>query len=112
MPLSTTEGALVASANRGAALLRAAGGVEAWTGPQSVNRSVGFVTENPRQALVFGEWAKSKVQELQEQVVSQHSRRGVLKEVVPQYDSEVSACKVGGGEVRASSKMRKGGQDV
>lgn len=90
VPMATTEGALIASANRGVAMLREAGGVEAWTGLNRCNRAPVFVLADPEQALIFGEWARTKLQEIQDNVVCKHSKRGLLKELYPYYDSEVS----------------------
>ena len=56
VPLATTEGALVASYNRGMKLLREAGGVKATVIDDAMQRAPAFVFEDARGAREFGVW--------------------------------------------------------
>lgn len=88
-PLSTTEGALVASVNRGAAALTASGGVRACATQQRMTRAPVFKTNSPGEAVRLGEWIKENRQTIQDNVVCKHSRHAVLKDITPVYDMEV-----------------------
>jgi hydroxymethylglutaryl-CoA reductase (NADPH) len=56
VPLATTEGALVASYNRGMKLLRQAGGVTATVLEDQMQRAPAFGFDSAREARAFGEW--------------------------------------------------------
>ena len=56
VPLATTEGALVASYNRGMKLLREAGGVKATVVDDAMQRAPAFVFDDARGARAFGAW--------------------------------------------------------
>jgi NADP-dependent 3-hydroxy-3-methylglutaryl-CoA reductase len=67
-PLATTEGALVASATRGATALSRAGGVQARVLGQRMMRVPLFSFESMHKALFFAEWVQSHFSELQAEV--------------------------------------------
>jgi hydroxymethylglutaryl-CoA reductase (NADPH) len=56
VPLATTEGALVASYNRGMKLLYAAGGVRATVVADVMQRAPAFGFDSAREARAFGNW--------------------------------------------------------
>ena len=58
VPMATSEGTLVASYNRGASLLRAAGGVTVSVVDDAMQRAPVFMFENARQARDFGVWVE------------------------------------------------------
>jgi len=60
VPLATTEAALVASYNRGAKILRDAGGSATRILDQGVSRAPGFVFASMQDAVDFAEWVKSQ----------------------------------------------------
>lgn len=60
VPLATTEAALVASYNRGAKILREAGGSAARILDQGVSRVPGFVFASMQDAVDFAGWIKSQ----------------------------------------------------
>ncbi|MBM4252504.1 MAG: 3-hydroxyacyl-ACP dehydratase [Deltaproteobacteria bacterium] len=74
-PFATSEGALVASASRGALLLSLAGGVKTRTINQRMTRVPMFVMDSLGSAVVFSEWLKDHITGLQEAVaqVSTHA---------------------------------------
>ncbi|NMH27553.1 hydroxymethylglutaryl-CoA reductase [Flavobacterium silvaticum] len=73
IPLSTTEGALVASYNRGAKACFEAGGVTSVCVNQGVQRCPVFRFSNLREVLVFSDWALGQVENFRE-ITSQSSR--------------------------------------
>ncbi|HEX8742806.1 MAG TPA: phosphotransferase [Thermoleophilaceae bacterium] len=75
-PLATTEGALVASATRGARAITRAGGVRTQMLSQRMSRGPVYEFEDLRAAVRFGRWVDSHLGEIAEQVglVSQHAR--------------------------------------
>jgi hydroxymethylglutaryl-CoA reductase (NADPH) len=58
IPMATTEGTLVASYNRGIALLNACGGVTATVVGDAMQRAPVFVFDNARQGREFMEWVQ------------------------------------------------------
>jgi hydroxymethylglutaryl-CoA reductase (NADPH) len=56
VPLATTEGALVASYNRGMKLLYAAGGVRTTVVAEAMQRAPAFGFDSAREARAFGDW--------------------------------------------------------
>lgn len=62
LPLATTEGALVASYNRGAAVTAAAGGIVAVVGGQSVHRAPVFAFDSVTEAVVFAGWVEGETE--------------------------------------------------
>ncbi len=59
VPLATTEGTLVASYNRGAAVITASGGAKVVCLSDQIYRTPGFVFQNLTQAHMFGEWCQA-----------------------------------------------------
>src|SRR5687767_12677069 len=57
VPLATSEGALVASYDRGVRLISLAGGASAITTTEHVQRAPGFIFESVAQAALFAVWA-------------------------------------------------------
>ncbi|XP_072018543.1 uncharacterized protein [Amphiura filiformis] len=78
VPASTLEGALVASACRGAALLRKAGGVEAHAYRQRMVRAPTFCCESAEEAERLEGWIQNSLPILHE-VVASVSKRARLK---------------------------------
>lgn len=64
VPLATTEAALVASYNRGAQLITAAGGCTAIVLNEGVSRAPGFAFRTLREAAEFVVWATSQYDEI------------------------------------------------
>jgi hydroxymethylglutaryl-CoA reductase (NADPH) len=75
-PLATTEGALVASASRGARAISRAGGVATQLLRQRMVRAPFYEFADISAALRFGRWAEARVDELRERVaeVSDHAK--------------------------------------
>ncbi len=75
-PLATSEGALVASASRGALLLSESGGVTTRIIGQRMIRIPMFVMDSLKSALFFSDWLKNHVDELQDVIttVSRHAK--------------------------------------
>jgi len=80
LPLATTEGALVASYNRGAAVTAAAGGIVAVVGGQSVHRAPVFAFDSVTEAVVFAGWVEGETERFR-RVASSRSRHGRLADV-------------------------------
>ncbi|TDD96352.1 phosphotransferase [Actinomadura rubrisoli] len=76
VPLATTEGALVASAARGAKAITRAGGVETRVIAQRMTRAPVFEFDGIGAAAGFAQWVTGRHTELAEQIreVSRHSR--------------------------------------
>lgn len=68
LPFATTEGALVASATRGAAALNRSGGVSTLAAEQRMIRSPVFVTRNSGEAAQLWQWLQRNFDALQKQV--------------------------------------------
>lgn len=64
VPLATTEGALVASYNRGMRLLTENGGVTATVVDDSMQRAPAFALDDARKALRFGRWVDEHFEEI------------------------------------------------
>lgn len=64
VPMATTEGALVASYNRGIKLLNACGGVKCTVQDDTMQRAPCFIFEDAREALKFRSWLKENFEEL------------------------------------------------
>jgi hydroxymethylglutaryl-CoA reductase (NADPH) len=77
VPLATSEGALVASHDRGAHLVTAAGGAICLTTTEQVQRAPAFVFESMAQSAHFTTWAVSQYETMQE-IVARTSRHGRL----------------------------------
>ena len=77
VPMATTEGALLASYNRGAKLISAAGGARAACISESVSRAPCFLFRNLIDAGVFVNWALPRIGGFRE-IVSRETRHGEL----------------------------------
>jgi len=77
IPMATTEGALVASYNRGLKACQLSGGITSKVVQQAVQRSPYFKFENLDQALAFISWVK-KAQPQFQALVSQSSKHAQL----------------------------------
>ncbi|HEX6042626.1 hydroxymethylglutaryl-CoA reductase [Longimicrobium sp.] len=80
VPLATSEGALVASHDRGAHLVTAAGGAICLTTSEHVQRAPAFVFESVTRAAYFAAWAVDQFEALQA-IVAQTSNHGRLLEL-------------------------------
>ncbi len=81
-PLATSEGALVASASRGATALSRSGGVRTRVLGQRMMRVPVFVFESMSNALFFAEWIKDNYRNLADEV-QKYSNYASLEEVQP-----------------------------
>lgn len=81
-PLATSEGALVASATRGATALSRSGGVTTRVLGQRMMRVPVFVFETMANSLFFAEWVKDHFRELSDEV-GKYSNYASLVEVQP-----------------------------
>lgn len=82
-PMATSEGALVASASRGATALTRAGGVQTRVLAQRMLRVPVFVLSGMRDALFFAEWVQCHFEEISAQT-RKFSNYAKLKQVEPQ----------------------------
>lgn len=64
VPMATSEGTLIASYNRGASLLRAAGGVKVSVVDDAMQRAPVFIFEDAREARDFGVWVDDNFDEI------------------------------------------------
>ena len=76
LPMATSEGALVASATRGATLISSSGGVTARVLRQQMIRVPLFILSNMQDAMLFADTVRETVDDLQAQVnqVSSHAK--------------------------------------
>lgn len=82
VPLATSEGALVASYDRGARILSRAGGVHCLLTAQAVQRAPGFVFDRLADAAHFASWARDQIDEFR-RITARSSRYARLTEVRP-----------------------------
>ena len=80
IPMATTEGALVASYNRGLKACELSGGITSVCIEETVQRSPFFKLEKLSDALHFGQWVKEQFSQFQK-IVSKTSRFAELKDV-------------------------------
>ncbi len=80
VPLATSEGALVASYDRGAKVMSRAGGCAALTTTEHVQRAPGFVFRSMAEAGIFAHWVASEFDRFVE-VAAAHTRHGRLLDV-------------------------------
>ncbi|RLG64885.1 hydroxymethylglutaryl-CoA reductase (NADPH) [archaeon] len=66
VPLCTTEGALVASVNRGCSAITASGGARAKVIRDFMSRAPLFVTENVEKAVEFVKWVEENIDKIRE----------------------------------------------
>jgi NADP-dependent 3-hydroxy-3-methylglutaryl-CoA reductase len=83
-PIATTEGALVASATRGARAISLSGGARTTVIRQKMNRVPMFEFENAFQAADFATWVQSLFPEIQN-LIKKYSRHSQLLEIEPKY---------------------------
>jgi len=83
IPLATTEGALVASVNRGCSTLTASGGVKTTIIDDKMTRAPLLKCPDARRAREVAEWVKENIDYLQEKAVSRVTRHGKLRDVKP-----------------------------
>ncbi|WP_456321571.1 hydroxymethylglutaryl-CoA reductase (NADPH) [Palaeococcus sp. (in: euryarchaeotes)] len=83
IPLATTEGALVASVNRGCSTLTAAGGVKTTLIDDKMTRAPLLKCPDARRAREIAQWVRENLQYLQEKAVSKVTKHGKLKGVKP-----------------------------
>ncbi len=83
IPLATTEGALVASVNRGCSALTAAGGVRTTLIDDKMARAPLLKCPDARRAREVAEWVQNNLDYLQEKAVSKVTRHGKLRGVKP-----------------------------
>ncbi|USG99124.1 hydroxymethylglutaryl-CoA reductase (NADPH) [Thermococcus argininiproducens] len=83
IPLATTEGALVASVNRGCSTLTAAGGVKTTIIGDKMTRAPLLKCPDARKAREVAEWVKGNIEYLQEEAVSKVTRHGKLRNIKP-----------------------------
>ena len=81
IPLATTEGALVASVNRGCSALTEAGGAKTTIIDDKMTRAPLLKCPDARRAREVAEWVKENLDYLQEKAVSNVTRHGRLKGV-------------------------------
>ncbi|ASJ10892.1 3-hydroxy-3-methylglutaryl-CoA reductase [Thermococcus sp. P6] len=83
VPLATTEGALVASVNRGCSALTEAGGVKTTLIDDKMTRAPLLKCPDARRAREVAEWVRENLDYLQEKAVSRVTRHGRLRGVKP-----------------------------
>ncbi len=79
IPLATTEGALVASVNRGCKAINQNGGVSVYTENIGITRGPVFRTSGLAQGLHLKQWVKDEFAQLQKIVVSTSSHIALIK---------------------------------
>ncbi|MBC8380299.1 MAG: hydroxymethylglutaryl-CoA reductase [SAR92 clade bacterium] len=77
VPMATSEGTLVASYNRGARLLREAGGAKVTVVDDAMQRAPVFIFEDAREAREFGLWVEEHFEDIAEQAESTTSSGGL-----------------------------------
>jgi len=80
LPLATTEAALVASYNRGAAVISKAGGCSAVLFSEGVTRSPGFVFKTMGEMISFSHWILMQ-KEILTEVAAKTTKHGRLQDV-------------------------------
>jgi hydroxymethylglutaryl-CoA reductase (NADPH) len=86
VPLATSEGALVASYDRGARLLTLAGGVSCLTTTEQVQRAPGFAFETIAQAALFAVWAVGEFDRFKE-IAATRTRHGQLIDMMTHIEA-------------------------
>jgi hydroxymethylglutaryl-CoA reductase (NADPH) len=82
MPLATSEGALVASACRGAKLLNACGGVHTTHLGSQMTRAPAFTCRNADQAVRLGTWVEQHLNELKATIQEEHAQLLRVKPII------------------------------
>ena len=83
IPLATTEGALVASVNRGCSALTEAGGIKTTLIDDKMARAPLLKCPDARRAREVAEWVQNNIGYLQEEAVLKVTRHGKLRGVKP-----------------------------
>ena len=86
VPLATSEGALVASYDRGARLISLAGGASTITTTEQVQRAPGFIFESVAQAALFAVWAVAEFDRFRE-VAATRTRHGQLVDLMTHIEA-------------------------
>jgi len=86
VPLATSEGALVASYDRGARLITHAGGAAALVTTEHVQRAPAFLFEGIAEAARFAAWAVSRVERFRE-VAAGKTRHGRLLDMMTHIEA-------------------------
>lgn len=89
IPLATTEGALVASVNRGCKAVLKAGGVTVFTENTGITRGPVFRTDSLSESLRFRDWIKNNFEKLQQIAKRTSSHLNLLK-----FDTMISGRNV------------------
>ena len=79
IPLATTEGALIASVNRGSKAISLSEGASCAVEPEGVTRGPVFGVKNIRQALSFKKWLDEHLSSLQTEVKKESTHLELLK---------------------------------
>ena len=80
VPMATSEGTLVASYNRGARLLREAGGAKVTVVDDAMQRAPVFIFSDAREARDFGVWVENNFEKIAEQAETTTSS-GKLRDI-------------------------------
>lgn len=86
VPLATSEGALIASYDRGARLISLAGGASCLTTTEQVQRAPGFVFGSVSEAALFAAWAVQEFDRFRE-VASRATRHGQLVDMMTHIEA-------------------------
>lgn len=86
VPLATTEGALVASYNRGARAMSMSGGATAMCVSDCISRAPGFVFRNISESSRFVAWCSENF-EIFKDIVQQVTRFGRLQDIQPTLEN-------------------------
>lgn len=89
VPLATTEGALVASYNRGAHAVSRNGGVTSICISESICRAPAFTFDSIVEAGLFVDWALSNIEEFKERT-KETTRHGRLVDIRPSLNSNTA----------------------
>lgn len=86
VPMATTEGALIASYNRGARAMAESGGVTALCLVEKVQRTPAFKFRTIAEAGSFLIWTMENL-DLFKQISSEYTNHGVLEDIKPHFDA-------------------------
>ncbi|MFB6205803.1 MAG: hydroxymethylglutaryl-CoA reductase [Haloglomus sp.] len=92
LPLATTEGALVASVNRGCAAIRAAGGATARVLKNAMTRAPVFRVRDVGEAAEVASWVRTNVSTLRE-AAEATTNHGELRDVTPYVVGDNVFCR-------------------
>lgn len=85
VPMATTEGALIASYNRGAKVIGLSGGATVICTADAISRTPGFVFHNILESSRFIAWCGENVERFKE-IAAQATQHGRLQEVQPTHE--------------------------